>query len=210
VTVPDPPRSARDELREQLLQAARRQAGPRPARRRHRRRGLALVVAVALGTAAAAGAAELLSTGEPVPDTSYPGTRYQPARNGAPVLDAKAKDPSGGLAWGVGLYTAKDGKACVVGGRVSGVSIGEVRDGTFHPFARGTTGACGDLERQQYLFDIKWTDGVTLVFGRTHPGRHVSAVNAGRSYPAPLGRGGGFVYVFRGRVEFADISIRVS
>jgi hypothetical protein len=38
----------------------------------------------------------------------------------------------------------------------------------------------------------------------------VSADNAAGCYPAPLGRGGGFVYVFRGRVEFADISIRVS
>jgi hypothetical protein len=209
VTVPDPPRPAREELREQLLQAARRQAAPRPARRRHRRRGLAVVAAVALGAAAAAGAAELIATGDPVPDTTYPGTRYGPAAEGVPVLDAKAPDPDGGLGWGVGVYTSEQGLPCAVGGRVRALSIGTVRDGTFHPYERGTTGVCGKLDRAALIYDLTFLDGVTIVFGRTRePGRRVIAEHAGESRPARSGRRGGFVWAFDGRIAHADISVR--
>jgi hypothetical protein len=212
VNAPDPPRSARDELREQLLQAARRDDALRtaslPSRRRRSRRSLAIVVALVFGGVAAAGAAELISTGDPLPDSTFPGTEYRPGKPGAPVLDAKAKDPKGGQGWGVGTYTSKNGEECAIAGRVRGLALGDVRNGTFREFAPGSTGACGDLKTKPIFIDYRQLDGVTIVYGRTSAtDRLVVAHNDGKDIPATPGRRGAFLWVFEGKLLPSDVPV---
>jgi hypothetical protein len=213
VNASDPHRSAREELREQLLQAARRddvrQAARKPARRRRSRRGLAIVIALGFGAAAAAGAADLISTGDPLPDSNYSGTPYGPSKAGAPPLDAKAPDPAGGHGWGVGTYTAGNGDSCAIAGQVRGVTLGEVgKDGQFHPFERGSTGSCGSFKRLNLFYDVKHYDGVTIVFGRTSErNRYVTARNEGKTIPATPGRNGAFLWVFKGNLLPIDVPV---
>jgi hypothetical protein len=216
VNASDPQRSARDELREQLLQAARRddarQAAASPARRRRSRRSLGIVVALAFGAAAAAGAADLISTGDPLPDSSYSGAPYQPSRTGAPALDAKAPDPAGGHGWGVGTYTADNGESCAIAGQVRGLEIGEVgSDGKFHPYERGSTGSCGDFKDLNLFYGVRHYNGVTIVFGRTsEPNRFVTARNDGKTIRATPGRGGAFLWVFKGNLLPGDVPVELS
>jgi hypothetical protein len=214
VSAPDQQRSARAELREQLLQAARRDDAQRtaelPARRRRSRRSLAVVAALIFGAAAAAGAAELISTGEPVPHSTYSGTKYQPGKAGAPALAAKAANPAGGQAWGVGIYRAKSGDECVIAGQVRGVSVGEVRGGTFHPFEQGSIGICGDFKRLKLIYDVKRINGLTVVYGRTREaGREVTVDNDGETIPARPGRGGAFRWVFKGTLLPGRVVVRL-
>src|SRR5690349_19365270 len=107
MSAPNPRRAASEQLLDQLMEAARRdeELVRTPRRSRRRRRGIALLAAVVLGGAAAAGAADLISTGEPVPDQTVRGPRYDPS--GFYDLAAKAKDPTGAAPWGVGVYTSK-------------------------------------------------------------------------------------------------------
>jgi hypothetical protein len=207
VNASDPQRSAREELREQLLQAARRddarQAAESPVRRRRSRRSLAVVVALVFGAAAAAGAADLISTGDPLPDSSYSGSGYQPGKAGAPALDAKTHG------WGVGTYTAGNGESCAIAGQVRGLELGAVgTDGKFHRYERGSAGSCGDFKRMNLFYGVKQYNGVTIVFGRTsEPNRFVIARNDGRSIPATPGRGGAFLWVFKGKLLPGDVPV---
>jgi hypothetical protein len=106
VNASHPRRPASEELLDELMVAARRLAAEeQPARtldRRPRwRRGriAGLVVALGLGAAAAAGAADLISTGDPVRDADVKSPRLEPADTKAPQLAAKAADPKGGVTW---------------------------------------------------------------------------------------------------------------
>src|SRR4051812_7927141 len=100
------------------MEAARREAGQsRPRRRRRRRRATGLLVAALLGGAAVAGAADLISTGDPVPDRTSRGERYRSGHAAGFDLVAKARDPAGQTAWGVGIYTAGNGDACAIAGQ---------------------------------------------------------------------------------------------
>jgi hypothetical protein len=218
VNVSGPDRSAKEQLREQLIQAARRDVAQerraqQPRRRRRRRRGTGLIVAVVLGGAAAAGAADLISAGDPVPDTTSSGKQYKPPTPGAPELVAKAPDPQRGTAWGVGIYTADNGQQCAIAGQVRGVSLGLVRDGVFRAYASGSSGACADLKRMPMLFDRLVIDGPqprTIVFGRTRASdRTVITKSDGKVYSTKPGRGGGFLFVFEGRLAFADVRPRL-
>jgi hypothetical protein len=215
VSAPGPRRSASDQLLDQLMEAARRDealARP-PRRRRRRRRTIGVLVAVVLGGAAAAGAADLISTGEPVPDRTVRGPRYDPAGRGGPELAAKASDPTGAAPWGVGIYTSGAGQACAVAGQVRGTQLGQIRDGTFHPFERGTSGACGDLSRLELLSDRLFIRGAqprTILYGRTsRPEREVVVDVDGEPRSARPGRGGAFVFVFAGNLGPGEAVPRV-
>jgi hypothetical protein len=204
MSAPDPPRSARDQLLDQLMAAARREeASERPPRRRRRRRGLALVIALGLGAAAAAGAAELISTGAPVGNRSLSDPRFQPAPAGAPELVAKAPDPRTGTTWGVGVYTSAAGRDCAVAGEVRGLTLGVVRDGRFHAYVRGTSGACASDDKLPLTFDRLTPPGPprTIVYGRTRrPDRTVVVEVDGKTYSTRPARGGAFLFVFDGRL----------
>jgi hypothetical protein len=214
VSVGDRSRAAHDALREQLAEAARREfeaaravAAPR-ARRRRRRRALGLMVGATFGLAAAAGAGSLISTGEPVPDRTFPGSEYRPADSETPQLAIKASDPEAEAPWGVAIYTAANGQPCALLGQVRGVSVGVVRDRRFHPFAAGTTGICGNLRTLPQITDMTVVGGPrprTILWGRANPTARMMTVTVrGDRHVAPVGQGGAFLFVFSGRYSVAD------
>jgi hypothetical protein len=187
-----------DELRENLRDAARREMEPR-ARRSRRRRNVAVAVAIAvLGAAAVAGAAELISTGDPVPDE--PERRQEHRPSDRPAIAVTAPDEAAGLSWGVAVYEGRGGEACALAGQVRGSALGVVRDGVFRPYASGTVGACGDLESIPYFNDVRSFDvagGRSLVFGRAREGtERMELRHEGRRYEAAVGEGGAFLFVF--------------
>jgi hypothetical protein len=216
VNVTDPRPPAKEQLREQLMAAARREEAlereaVRP--RRWRRRSIGLSVALVLAAGAAAGAAELISTGEPVSDTTATEPKYQPLVPGAPQAVAKAPDPNGGTGWGVGIYTSNNGEDCAIAGQVRGVSLGLIRDGRFLPYKADSTGTCGQLSKLPILIDrlvIEGSKPRTVVYGRVRdPGRFVLADSDGTTHQARPARGGAFLFVFNGRPSLVDVYPRV-
>ena len=216
MNAPDERRAASEQLLDQLMEAARRDEAlaqpPRRARRR-RRRALGLLAAIVLGGAAAAGAADLISSGEPVPDRTLRGPRYDPAAKGSPDLAAKAGDAKGVGPWGVGIYTSAAGKDCAVAGQVRGVELGVIRNGTFHAYERGTSGACADLSRVGLFSDRLTIPGAnprTIIFGRTsHPKRMVSVTVDGETRSTRPARGGAFLFVYAGKLAPSETDVRL-
>jgi hypothetical protein len=209
----DPSRGAHDALREQLAEAAQREfaaARATTARRPRRRRrwAIGLVLGASFGVAAAAGAGSLISTGEPVPDTTLPGGVYRPADSQTPQLAIKATDPEGEAPWGVAIYTAANGQPCALLGQVRGVSVGVIRDGRFHPFAVGTTGMCGSLEHLPQITDMRFVGGArprTILWGRANAtARRMLVTVRGERHEAPVGHGGAFLFVFSGRYSVEE------
>jgi hypothetical protein len=214
VNASEPRRSASDELLDGLMAAARREAAAersgrtldrRP--RRHRGRIAGIVVALGLGAAAAAGAADLISTGDPVRDMDVKSPRLEPADARAPQLVAKAADPEGGVTWGVGIFTSAAGLHCAVAGQVRGLTLGMIRDGRFHPYETGSFGACGSarLPIASDRLTITGSSPRTIVFGRTRDADRVVVVQSGgRTYSTRPARGGGFLFVFDGKLAVGD------
>jgi hypothetical protein len=218
-----PEHEARDALRDQLREAARRElvrADPGRDRRRRRRRwrGVGFLVAVLLGATVTAGATDLISIGTPLPDTTSTQSRLADQNGGLGSLALKAPDPDGGLAWGVSTYTAPDGKDCALAGQVRGVSLGRVRAGQFRRYENGTTGACGNLSRMPMFSDSFRVEGgrpLTIIYGRVAAAqRLVSIDDDGRTRTVATGPGGAFLFVL-GRAlrpdsaDLRDLHIRV-
>jgi len=181
--------SAISELREHLREAARRDIEAERARvRRVRRRSTAFLAAVLLGGAAAATAAELISVGEPVPDTRQGFDAYRAAQGGAmtPVVTAQSDSE---YPFGVAIYTAKNGQRCAVAGEARGSSLGRVRGDTFRPYDATQAGACGGTRLFHSAIDI---GDRTLLFGRAKPGARTVTFE-GRT--DPVGPGGAFLFV---------------
>ena len=214
---PEPTTTAREELRAQLLAAARREEAKPEAvakrrRRRRQRRGLGLGVAVLLGGAVAATATDLISTGEPVRDSGFSGEQYRPVA-GAPDLVAQAKDPENATLWGVGVYESANGQSCVIAGQVRGRQLGTIRDDKFHPYREDSRGACGKLGRRPMVVDTLNVGGAaprTIIFGRARPGEPYVLVNSGgKPRREATARGGGFILVYEGRVSDAEVNPRL-
>ena len=210
MSVADPSRAAQDALGAQLFDAARRDERPAPRWRRRRRRGLALLLGGVLGVAAAAGAVDLISVGEPLPDRTSPHPDYRPAAPGSPELVAQAPDRP--LPWGVAVYTAANGEACALAGQVRGVSLGRLQNGRFREYERGTTGACGNVGQQSMVVDmlrIREPRPRSVLFGRTRASVSRLVVEAqGERHVVTPARGGGFVLVFDGLLRYEDLDLR--
>jgi|1185.fasta_scaffold70249_1 hypothetical protein len=193
------------ELRESLREAAARDIAARKPRRR-RRRGIGLLAAFVVTGAAAAGAADLISSGEPVPEQPAD-PRYQPAV--PPQIDAIAHDTP--LPWGVQVFESAEGRTCALAGQIRGASLGKVdAAGVFHAYPDKRSGACGTLTNKQGGF-ISFTFGAdrTAVYGRVRAGASsVTVVVDGKRVPTTPGPGGGFVVVFKGRVLPSDWSVK--
>jgi len=187
--------SALDELREGLREAARRDVEAHRGRSRRRRlRVTGALALVLVGGAAAAGAADLISVGEPARDQRKSDPTYL-SPTGAPLDIAVTAHSGGKLPYGVGIYGGKKGKRCALAGEARGSSLGVVRDGTFRPYAGAQIGACGNPG--QSFFALAHFGDHTLVFGRAAPSvRVVRAIGGERS--ATPGRGGAFLFVFAG------------
>jgi hypothetical protein len=193
------------ELRESLREAAARDIAARKPRR-WRRRGIGLFVAVAFTGAAAAGAADLISSGEPVKEQPAD-PRYQPAA--LPQIDAIAHDTP--LPWGVQVFQSAEGKTCALAGQLRGASLGKVdAGGVFHSYPGKRGGACGTLTNKQGGFiDTTFGEDRTAIYGRVRAGASlVTLVVDGKSWPTTPGPGGGFVIVFKGRVFPSDWSVK--
>ncbi len=195
---------ALDELREGLLAAAQRDVGERRPARRRRRRGLALVLVVVLGGGAAAGAADLISSGSPVPDNRHVLGKYKPSTE--LQLTVTAHDAV--APWGVGVYETKDGQSCAVVGRVRGAQLGELAGGQFHPYKPDVSGACGPrkgLKSGMIVGERVVRDGRTVLYGRAVT-KHVTVVVDGQSRVADTGAGGAWLLVFDGDVTPSSVT----
>ncbi|MDA0160078.1 hypothetical protein OM076_07380 [Solirubrobacter ginsenosidimutans] len=210
----DPRRAAQDSIRDQLLEAARRDLAVAPRRRRFswRWRGAGLAVVALLGVSVAAGATDLISVGAPLPDGSVKVPRYAPRGGSQVKLVVKAPDPDSELAWGAGIYTSSGGQPCIIAGQVRGVSLGRVRDGRFRPYEQGTTGACGSLRHLRLFSDaltIRETPPRTILYGRAQPSvRSVSINDDGRRRSVRPGPGGAFLFVVRGLIRVNGTRLR--
>jgi hypothetical protein len=157
--------------------------------------------------AGAAGAAQLISTGEPVKDSRQgiaAGLRPRPGLSQLPLI---ARDPAGGPPWGVRVYTARNGARCVIAGAVNGAALGKVSGGRFHPYPADFTGSCA--HPGQAFGDRVSDRGRTLVFGIARPGARRVTITVGRGRPnaVPTGRHGAFLAVYRGEVLGSDLKI---
>jgi hypothetical protein len=185
------------ELRESLREAAARDIAARKPRR-WRRRGIGLLVAAVFTGAAAAGAADLISSGEPVKDNHPAGSRYDSSGRLQVAVTAADKP----LPWGVQIYTSPEGQECALVGRIRGIELGKLdADGkTFHPYERGRQGACGDPGgKTGYFRDIVVGADRSVIYGRARSGvKRVIFEFKGKRVPVETGLGGAFVVVFSG------------
>jgi hypothetical protein len=184
--------SALEELREGLREAARRdvEAGRSRNRRRHRR-VTGFVVLALLGGGAAAGAADLISVGEPVREPAR-SPAYRP--QGATHLQIALTARSGGdLPYGVVTYTARNGDRCALAGVIRGAQLGIMQDGTFRPYASDRTGAC--RAGTKLFHDSSVLGGRTLLYGRAAPSTRFVRLE-GTDRRVPVGPGGAFLFVF--------------
>jgi hypothetical protein len=195
---------ALDELRESLREAARRDveaAAPR-LRRRRRRRATGLLAVGLLGAAAAAGAAELISSGEPVQDTRVQSAAYRP--DGSRIqIDARAPDPDRRETWVVGVYTARNGQTCALAGQLRGSQMGTITKGVFHAYASSFTGSCG----KRRSADLLPRGDRTVVYGFAPPGTRVTAAYDGQTQPTTAGPHGGWLFLYEGRLTPAEIRL---
>jgi len=184
------------ELRESLREAAERDIAARKPRR-WRRRGIRIFAVVLVSGAAAAGAADLISSGEPVNDEHDARSPY--SSSGQLQVAVQAKDKP--LPWGVKPYTAADGQTCALVGRVrAGVELGELDDkGVFHGYAEGRSGACGNVDKG-FMSGLR-RNGKTAIYGRApREGTKVRVVVDGTPYTTSAGREGAFIFLFKGSV----------
>ncbi|HEX6021537.1 MAG TPA: hypothetical protein VFZ00_06040 [Solirubrobacter sp.] len=181
--------SAITELREQLREAARREIELERARaRRRRRRGAGFLAAVLLGGAAAATATELISVGTPVPEQR---TELAPYRATSDGIDLTLTAESGQkYPFGAAIYTAENGKRCIIAGQLRGSQLGIVQNGTFRPFPSRPIDHCGG--NGTFVSSRDFGDK-TIVYGRAATGARAVRIE-GRELP--VGRGESFLFVF--------------
>jgi len=193
----------------ELTRAAERRVAPRRRRRRVSRPIVAVAVASLL-VVGAAGAAVLISVGEPVKRRADVPPNSNPAA--APQIAVTARDPGGTLPWAARIYSTADGSQCIVAGRLKAGQLGQLIGREFHPLPSDAYGACGRPTSRRFFFTTGRAPGEpnrTLVYGRA--GRAVTAMTVrtpkGEQH-VPVGPGGAFLLVFDGPVSYRDVSLR--
>lgn len=205
--------SAVRELREGLRAAARRDMAPVVAPRRswtsNRRGALAVGLGILLA-AGAAGAAQLLSTGKPVPEPRGKASKYRPGGSGTPLVAVTARDPVGHATWAVAVYRSRAGQDCAIAGQLRGNAVGIFLNGRFHPYGTATSGPCDSLTRRSVFGDLRYFPALdrTVVYGRARaPVRGVTLTIGGRRVSARAGRGGAFLFLFVGKISSAGMRL---
>ncbi len=187
------------ELRESLREAAARDIAARKPRR-WRRRGIGLLAAALVTGGAVAGAADLISSGEPVKEQPADKRYTSPDQ---PQIALTARDSP--LPWAVQVYTSPAGKTCALVGRLRGTRLGLLdAKGVFHAYPEGRGGACGTTTNKQGGFISGTTrEGRSVFYGRVRAGASsVTAVTSdGDSRTVEVGPGGAFLLVYRGSVS---------
>ena len=202
------------ELGEHLRVAAHREYGrPGPSWRRVPRRGLALAAALVVVGVGGATAAGLISVGKPASDQRDLPATSRP-NSSARTIAVTAKDPARKLSWAVAIYTARDGRDCVLLGQSQVGTLGELTGGTFHPYAADRPGVCGRLDRAPLFFAAGHsadTPQRTLVVGRARPGISAVEVKDPQStHTVRTGPGGAFLAVLDGRLGTGSVSVTPS
>src|SRR3954454_5741391 len=178
--------SALHELGENLREAAQRDIDAKRRRRRRRRRATGLIGLALIGGTAAAGAADLISVGEPATDERAGDPGYKsPPNTLRPTIVARA-DVGERLPFGLGLYKAANGQQCLIAGSLrGGYTLGRVEGTTFRPYPRDTPGSC--VRPGGKLYDAVIYRDHTVLFGIVPPAyRGIEVTVDGKSQRAPL------------------------
>ncbi len=196
-----------EELRENLREAAQREVELRRVRVRVRRRRTGGLLAVALfGAAAAAGAADLISQGEPVKDVK---PRSDVNRPNADPRQLSVTALDGDRKWGVSVYQARNGSSCVIAGEVNGVALGEVKGGRFHPYPLDYAGQCVRPRPRDKTVDFLHRPGRTLFYGRLGRGlKELPFTVNGEPQVARPGPNGAFLFVYKGNLPPSAFKLR--
>jgi hypothetical protein len=121
-------------------QATRRRTRRAPIRARSLRLPALAVLALLGTTTIALAASGVILTGSNVPTQGHPRPGYGlgvPTPGGSELLPLRARDPAGGLPWGMRIVRTTRGLLCVQIGRVQDGMLGELGiDGAFHDDGR--------------------------------------------------------------------------
>lgn len=201
--------SAFNELRQNLVDAAQREVEAKRVRRRRKRRATTLVAAALIAGTAVAGAADLISVGEPFSDLPGQSDEYKPPPGSLrPTILAKAKSGDR-LPYAVGVYTAKNGDVCVVAGALRGYTLGLVQGGKFRPYKQDRAGTCNSPDRP--TFDSLVDGDRTIVYGRATAKRpRVTVTVEGKPTRPKLQKDRGFLLVYKGKLARTEIRIQIT
>lgn len=199
-----------EDLREQFRAAAIRDAERSTLGRKlkRHRRGLAILAVALVGSTGLAAAVDLISVG-----TKRPGNPESARRFGLPdgrgIIAVTAPDPGRPVPWAVVVYRSDAGKQCAIAGQLRASDLGEVRDGTFHPFLDDSGAACGDLAENRFFADFRRLDGRLIVFGRANA--RIASIEArygsGMRRRARVESGGAFLFVFDGGTDVGAVRL---
>lgn len=204
-------------LRDQLLEASHRASAaaaepasaPRSWWRRHRN-GLVVAIAGVAVAGGVAGAASLLSVGDPLPVPAVQSARYGPPGASAPQVAVSTRDPDDMSTFAVATYQLQNGDACAITGQLRGLTLGTIEAGTFRPYAPRTGGPCGDLDELPLFYEFRYFPGAdrTVLYGRARqPVRQVTLRLDGERSVARTGHGGAFLFLFRGKETFEGLKL---
>jgi len=202
------------DLGDHLRVAAHREhARPAPSWHRLPRRGLALAAALVVVGAGGAVAAGLISVGKPASDQRDLPATLRPTSE-TRTIAVTASDPARRLPWAVATYTARDGRDCALLGQAQLGTLGELTDGTFHPYAADRPGACGQLDRAPLFFATAHSADMplrTLVIGRVRPGvTSVDIRDPDTTHTVKTGPAGAFLAVLDGRLPTGSMRVTPS
>jgi len=199
---------------EDLIRAGQQRSEDPRSRRSWFRRPVLLAAVASVTIAGGAGAAVLISVGEPTAKrTDAPSDTREDGRR---TLAIEARDPSGGLPWAASVYSQVNGEKCVIAGRLYRGKIGELRDRRFHAFPPDDYGVCGRPDEHQSRLLLasgpaRGEPNRGLVVGRVASTvRRLQVRTEQGVNDVPLGEGGAFLLVFDGdedldRLRFTPI-----
>jgi len=197
------------EFGDRLVAAAERRLNEKPARRRIFGRPILLAGVVSVVVAGGAGAAVLISVGEPAKERTDAPPKARDA--GARTLAVEATDPGGKLSWGASVYEQTDGKKCVIAGRLYKGQLGVLRGNGFHAFSAKDYGACGrpdDHGKRLFVATgpARGEPDRGLAFGRVADDvKRLRVETKDGVRNVPLGTGGAFLLVFDGAVDLDEL-----
>lgn len=200
------------------LEHAFRSLGAERARERRRRRSgrvarLAVAVLAPVLAVAAAATGTKVFTGEG--SALHPDRRGQKDPQGrrdlAPadrfLAYASARDPQGGLRWGMRLDHNADGRVCLTVGQVKGRRLGRTQAGQFNEFPSGVPGMCGRFRQFHIIYARRqWGNGPNVLYGAVDRTvqrlRLLRADGADQGATVPIAADGTFIVVRLGATAY--------
>jgi hypothetical protein len=194
----------------------------RERQRRRRPRGTTRVLVIAitalmLAAVAATGTKVFLADGGSVPDEKQVPTQLRQAPAYRQLAQARAKDPSERVPWGVRVYTGASGQSCIIPGRVVGNRLGDVRNGRFTEIPSGAPAICASLDREHVLVLARRYSALAVAGGRSavfgivdRTVTRLRIVSAqGDSAAVPIAADGTFIVIRKGLRAFHSAQVVV-